>query len=127
MLKVPKCQGKVVLVGQGVGAWISIVVARLRPDLVSGIVGMSSDPDFTEELLWKNLSDDVKEKIMSEGEAVITWGSEKYPISRKLIEDGRENLLLTGEPGSIPVKCPVRLVRKRKHKVMLLLFSWYNS
>ena len=103
-------QGKVVLVGHGVGTWVAFLVAMKRPDLVSGIVGMAADPDFTEELLWKKLPDDVKEKIMREGVAEITWGKEKYPISRNLIEDGRNNLLLSGPPGSIPVSCPVRLI-----------------
>jgi pimeloyl-ACP methyl ester carboxylesterase len=32
-------RNKVVLVGSGVGAWISFVVAARRPDLVRGIVG----------------------------------------------------------------------------------------
>ena len=103
-------EGKVILVGHGVGAWVSFLVAAKRPDLVSGIVGMSADPDFTEELLWKNLSEDIKKKIMTEGVADITWGTETYPISKNLIEDGRQNLLLSGAEGSIPVTCPVRLV-----------------
>lgn len=90
---------KVILIGHGVGAWISFVVAAKRPDLVAGIVGLAADPDFTEELLWKKLPEDVKAKIMSEGVYEITWGREKYPISKNLIEDGRKNLLLTGGPG----------------------------
>jgi len=98
-----------VLVGHGVGAWISMVVAAKRPDLVGGIVGMSADPDFTEELLWKKLPEDVKNTIMTKGVCEITWGTEKYPISKNLIEDGRQNLLLTKGAGSIPIKCPVRL------------------
>ena len=101
---------KVILVGHGVGAWVSFIIASKRPDLVSGIVGLSADPDFTEELLWKNLDDGVKEKIMSNGLHEITWGNTKYPISWKLIEDGRENLLLGGEADSYPVTCPVRLI-----------------
>lgn len=108
--KVRKNKGKAVLVGHGMGAWISILIARRRPDLVSGIVGLSADPDFTEELLWKNLSEDIKKKIMDEGSCEITWGKEQYPISRRLIEDGRQNLLLAGGPGSVRVQCPVRLV-----------------
>lgn len=71
---------------------------------------MSADPDFTEELLWKRLPQDIKDCIMNEGVCEITWGNEKYPISRNLIEDGRENLILKGQPGSIPVQCPVRLI-----------------
>lgn len=58
---------KVVIVGYGVGTWISFLLAAKRPDLVKGIVGLASDPDFTEELLWKNLSEDIKAKIMNEG------------------------------------------------------------
>ena len=102
--------GKVVLVGHGVGTWVSMLVASRRPDLISGVVGLSADPDFTEELLWKSLPEDKKSEIMTEGVAEITWGNDKYKISKKLIEDGRDNLLLNGEPGSIPVTCPVRLV-----------------
>lgn len=98
---------KTVLVGHGVGAWISFVVAQKRPDLVAGIVGIAADPDFTEELLWKKLPQNVKDKIMTEGVAEIEWGDAKYPISKNLIEDGKQNLLL-GD--SIPVYCPVRLI-----------------
>jgi pimeloyl-ACP methyl ester carboxylesterase len=103
-------KNKVVLVGGGVGAWISFVVASRRPDLVRGIVGLSADPDFTEELLMKTLPDEEKTKIMNDGIAEITWGNDKYPISRNLIEDGKKNLLLTGGPGSLDITCPVRLI-----------------
>lgn len=90
---------RVVLVGHGLGAWIAFLIAAKRPDIVKGIVGMSADPDFTEELLWKNLSEDIKDKIMQNGVYEINWGNEKYPITRSLIEDGRRNLLLAGGPG----------------------------
>lgn len=94
--------GKVVLVGHGVGTWISFLVASKRPDLIGGIVGLSADPDFTEELLWKSFSDEVKDCIMTKGVCEITWGNTKYPISKNLIEDGRKNLILTGKPGVTP-------------------------
>ena len=81
------------------GAWISFIIASKRPDLIRGVVGIAADPDFTEELLWKTLSEEVKNKIMTEGVAEIQWGANKYPISRNLIEDGRKNLLLTGGKG----------------------------
>ena len=92
-------QGKTILVGHGVGAWISFIIASRRPDLVRGVVGIAADPDFTEELLWKGLSEEVKNTIMTEGSALIKWGGSKYPISKKLIEDGRLNLLLPGGEG----------------------------
>jgi pimeloyl-ACP methyl ester carboxylesterase len=51
---------KVVLVGGGVGGWVSILIALQRPDLVAGIVGLGADPDFTENLLWKELPEETK-------------------------------------------------------------------
>ena len=42
------------------------MVAKSRPDLTGGIVGISADPDFTEELLWKRLPEETKEKIMND-------------------------------------------------------------
>jgi len=40
---------------------VSLVVAGSRPDLIKGIVGISADPDFTENLLWRELSAEVSE------------------------------------------------------------------
>jgi hypothetical protein len=46
----------------------------------------------------------------NDGVTEISWGNDKYPISRNLIEDGKKNLLLTGGPGSLGITCPVRLI-----------------
>jgi len=102
--------GKVVLVGAGVGGWIAVLVALQRPDLVCGIVGLAADPDFTEDLLMKYLSEEEISSIMENGIHTIKWGAQTYPISRKLIEDGRKNLVLRGSKGSLDIRCPVRLV-----------------
>jgi len=99
---------KVVLVGAGVGGWVMLLVAKRRPDLVAGLVGLAADPDFTEDLLWEQLDDDVKTSIMEDGVHEITWGDSQYPISRNLIEDGRKNLVLRGE--KLNIDCPIRLV-----------------
>lgn len=101
---------KFVLVGGGVGGWVSVLVGIKRPDLVRGVVGLASDPDFTEDLLWKTFDEETKEEIMEKGSKTIDWGSESYPISRTLIEDGRENLVLRGGKNSLPLDCPVRLL-----------------
>lgn len=85
-----------------------------RPDLVSGIVGLAADPDFTEELLWKKLSAETKEKIIADGACEIEWGTEKYLISRNLIEDGRRNLLIADDSKPMDIQCPVRLIHGLK-------------
>jgi len=103
---------KAVLVGCGVGAWVAVLVALDRPDLVRGFIGLSADPDFTEDLLWKNLPEQEKEAIMRDGFREVKWGgrSEVYPITSSLIVDGRENLVLRGGPSSLDIQCPVRLI-----------------
>lgn len=103
---------KAVLVGAGVGGWVAVLVALERPDLVRGIVGLSADPDFTEDLLWSQLPEDVKEAIMRDGFREVKWGcrQEVYPITSSLIEDGRNNLVLRGGKDSLEIMCPVRLI-----------------
>lgn len=73
---------KAVLVGVGAGGWVAVLVAIRRPDLVRGIVGLSADPDFTEDLLWTNLPEAEKVAIMRDGFREIKWGGrdEVYPI-----------------------------------------------
>lgn len=108
----PGTVNKAVLVGCGVGAWVAVLVALARPDLVRGLIGLSADPDFTEDLLWKFLPDEEKEAIMRDGFREVKWGarSEVYPITSSLITDGRENLVLRGGPSSLDIQCPVRLI-----------------
>ena len=103
---------KAVLVGVGVGGWVAVLVALRRPDLVRGIVGLSADPDFTEDLLWKQLPEEEKDAIMKEGFREVKWGGrqEVYPITSSLIEDGRQNLVLRGGKDSLEIMCPIRLI-----------------
>ena len=108
---------KTILVGAGVGGWIMLLIALKRPDLVGGLVGMAADPDFTEELIWNGLSEIEKSAITNTGTVDITWGGVKYTMTKALIEDGRNNLLIHDITGgekvvknSLPVACPVRLI-----------------
>jgi len=40
----------------------------------------------------------------------IQWGDTTYPITRALVEDARHHLILNGEPRTLPVLCPVRIL-----------------
>jgi pimeloyl-ACP methyl ester carboxylesterase len=66
--------------------------------------------DFTEELMWKQFSPEMKRDIETKGEWIRSseYSSEGYPITRALIEDGRKHLMLGGliEPG-----CPVHILQ----------------
>ena len=102
-------QGPQILVGSSLGGWLMLLVALKRPHRVAGLVGIAAAPDFTEELMWPNMAPSVRKTLMRDG--VIfrpsAYGDGPYPITRALIEDGRDHLLL-GAP--IPIKCPVRLL-----------------
>eukprot|EP00188_Purpureofilum_apyrenoidigerum_P001345 Plantae.Rhodophyta-Purpureofilum_apyrenoidigerum.ctg17297.p2 GENE.Plantae.Rhodophyta-Purpureofilum_apyrenoidigerum.ctg17297~~Plantae.Rhodophyta-Purpureofilum_apyrenoidigerum.ctg17297.p2 ORF type:complete len:313 (-),score=60.26 Plantae.Rhodophyta-Purpureofilum_apyrenoidigerum.ctg17297:106-1044(-) len=102
---------KVMLVTTGVGVWIGMHVAMRRSKQIIGIVGMSVDPDFTEELILPSMTDEQKQIMKSDGVVEIEWGQKKYPIGQKFIDDAKNMLVLRKGPNSINVDCPVRLLQ----------------
>ena len=66
--------------------------------------------DFTEELMWKRFSPAVRKTIEQEGawQRPSQYGDEPYLITRHLIEEGRNHLLLGG---LIETGCPVRILQ----------------
>ena len=100
--------GPLVLVGSSMGGWIALLVARARPERVVALVGIAAAPDFTEVLMWQAMSFEQRAELMSNGMLhVPSQYGDPYPITRALIEDGRNQLLLH-EP--IALDCPVRLL-----------------
>jgi pimeloyl-ACP methyl ester carboxylesterase len=101
-----------VLVGSSMGGWIALLVALARPGRVAGLVGIAAAPDFTERLMWQAMSPRERERLMGEGVLhVPSQYGEPYPITRRLIEDGRRRLLLDAP---IPLDCPVRLLHGQR-------------
>lgn len=106
------CTGAQVVVGSSMGGWIALLLARelnRRGTPLAGLVLIAPAPDFTEELMWKEFSPEVRAEIEKNG----VWlrpseYGDPYPITRGLIEDGRRHLLLGG---SIDVGCPVRILQ----------------
>ncbi len=101
-------EGPIVLVGSSMGGWIALLVARAIPHRLIGLIGIAAAPDFTETLMWPALSETSRAALLSDGLVRIpsAYGGEQI-ITRALIEDGRNHLLL-GAP--IPIHCPVRLL-----------------
>ncbi|BAM86167.1 conserved hypothetical protein [Bradyrhizobium oligotrophicum S58] len=108
------CRGPQVVIGSSMGGWMALLLARelLRQPAeaaLAGLVLIAPAPDFTEELMWKGFSPDIRTEIETKG----VWMrpseyGEPYPITRALIEDGRNHLLLGG---AINVGCPVRILQ----------------
>lgn len=97
--------GKVVLVGSSMGGWISLLVARAMPERVAGIVTIAAAPDFTEDSMWSGFSDAQKQELMAGQVALPSEYGEPYIITRRLIEEGRDRLVLR-DP--LPLPFPVR-------------------
>lgn len=108
------CEGPQIVVGSSMGGWIALLLAReiarrSRGPKLAGLVLIAPAPDFTEELMWKGFSPDIRHQIETEGRWLrpSDYG-EPYPITRALIEDGRKHLVLQGP---IAVGCPVRILQ----------------
>jgi pimeloyl-ACP methyl ester carboxylesterase len=108
-------KGPQVVVGSSMGGWLALLLAReLRARAaagsIAGLVLIAPAVDFTEELMWKNFSPEVKRQIETEGswQRPSQYSESAYPITRGLIEDGRKHLLLGG---LIETGCPVRILQ----------------
>jgi pimeloyl-ACP methyl ester carboxylesterase len=106
-------EGPQILVGSSMGGWIMLLLALARPARIKGLVGLAPAPDFTEELIFRTLSEGDRAKLLRDGklEQPSDYSPEPTVITRALIEDGRKNLLLGGGAGApIAIGAPVRLL-----------------
>ncbi len=102
-------EGPQVLVGSSMGGWMALLAATARPERVQGLVLIAPAPDFTEKLMWTSFNADTQAEIMEKGVHMrpSDYG-EPYPITRALIEDGRNWQLLES---SIDFAGPVRILQ----------------
>ncbi|GGD43893.1 alpha/beta fold hydrolase [Sinisalibacter lacisalsi] len=102
-------EGPQVLVGSSMGGWISAILIREIPSKVAGFVGIAAAPDFTEDSMWRDFSADERARLMAEGLVHLPSDyGDPYPITRRLIEDGRRHLVLRE---ALAMPFPVRLLQ----------------
>lgn len=105
-------EGPLVLIGSSMGGWIALLAAVARPARIAGLIGIAAAPDFTETLMWNAMTPPERDRLVREGVLVVpSEYGDSYPITRGLIEDGRNHLLL-GAP--ISIGCPVRLLHGQR-------------
>ena len=104
-----------IFVGSSMGGWISLLAARhlmdKRPQIApAGIVLIAPAVDMTERLMWDRFPEDLRKSVQETGvyHRPSAYSEDPYPITWKLIEDGRRHLLLD-QP--IQTGCPVHILQ----------------
>jgi pimeloyl-ACP methyl ester carboxylesterase len=110
-------RGPQILVGSSMGGWLALLLAReLRrrgrtgPASIAGLVLIAPAVDFTEELMWKRFTPEIKRELADAGvwARPSQYAPEPYLVTRQLIEEGRNHLLLGA---MIETGCPVRILQ----------------
>jgi pimeloyl-ACP methyl ester carboxylesterase len=111
------CEGPQILIGSSMGGWLALLLTRELKwrgyngaAAIAGMVLIAPAVDFTEELMWKRFTPEIKRELEDNGvwARPSQYSPEPYLVTRRLIEEGREHLLL----GSlIETGCPVRILQ----------------
>lgn len=102
-------EGPYVLVGSSMGGWQALLLARAQPERLAGLVTIAAAPDFTEDSYWAGFDDAQKAALESVGHVELPSDyMEPYIITKRMIEDGRDNLVLRGP---LRFDCPVRFLQ----------------
>lgn len=101
--------GPQILVGSSMGGWISMLFAKADPRKLAGLVTIAAAPDFTEDGFFAGFSDAERAQLETEGVVYVPSDyGDPYPITKRMIEDGRNNLVLR-EP--LKFSFPVRMLQ----------------
>jgi len=108
-------KGPQVVIGSSMGGWLALLLMRAlkrgkKAPPIAGLVLIAPAVDFTEELMWKQFSPEVRQQIERTGawQRPSQYSEQPYPITKTLIEEGRDHLLLGG---LIETGCPVRILQ----------------
>jgi pimeloyl-ACP methyl ester carboxylesterase len=108
-------KGPQVVIGSSMGGWLALLLAARLRELkgsapLAGIVLIAPAVDFTEELMWKKFPEGIRREIEEKGAWMrpSLYEEGPYPITRRLIEEGRNHLLLGG---LIETGCPVHILQ----------------
>lgn len=107
--------GDVVLVGSSMGGWISLLLAKEMGRTLRGLVTIAAAPDFTEDQMFAGFTDQEREMMDRTGrvEQPSDYDDGPYVITRRLIEDGRNHLILRTP---LTLNCPARFLHGTEDK-----------
>jgi pimeloyl-ACP methyl ester carboxylesterase len=97
--------GPQIVVGSSMGGWMALLLSRelkrrAAPSIatIAGMVLIAPAVDFTEALMWKRFSPEIRREVTETGEwqRPSDYAEQPTIITRALIEEGRTHLLLDG-------------------------------
>ena len=113
----------VILIGSSLGAWISLVVAMQRPDVITAVIGIGSAIDFTSDTYHTKLTDQQRKlwedpvqtsSTSNAFEISSPYLDNAYPFTRELYRSGNDYLICQDNHLSKiahrELKCPVRFL-----------------
>ncbi|MDD9841820.1 MAG: alpha/beta hydrolase [Alphaproteobacteria bacterium] len=106
-------KGRQILVGSSFGGWLSLMMAEALRDKIAALVLIAPAVDMTHRLMWQEFSQTERDTLIKEGIIYIPseYDEKGYPITRKLIEDGKQYLMLDK---GIAYHGPVRILHGQK-------------
>jgi pimeloyl-ACP methyl ester carboxylesterase len=88
-------EGPILPVGSSMGGWQSLLLVRALPARIAGLVTIAAAPDFTEDGYWASFTEAQKKTLAETGQVELPSDyMEPYIITRRMIEDGRKQLVL---------------------------------
>ena len=111
---------KLIFIGSSMGSWIGLNLFSFFNKKIKGFIGISSAPEFLEELMWKKFSKKVKKTILLNKIYNLDYGNFSYPLTKQLIWNGRKNKILNKK---INIKIPITLFYGLKDEVVPLKLS----
>ena len=105
-----RAEGRQVRVRSHRGGWIACLGARRVAARGCVLGGIGAVPDFTEDTMGAGFSAALKGEMAETGRVALPsdYSDEPYIITRKMIEDGRKQLVLR-DP--LPLNFPVRFLQ----------------
>jgi pimeloyl-ACP methyl ester carboxylesterase len=107
-------EGPQTLVGSSMGGWLALLAARAlsaagEADRLTGLVLVAPAVDFTERL-WAAMPPEARDEIERNGVwlRASAYSADPYPITKALIEEGRDHLLFDN---AIRSHCPVHILQ----------------
>ena len=109
-----------IFIGSSMGSWVALNLLPYFKKKIKGFIGISSAPEFLEELMWKKFNNKIKKIIMTKKIYYLDHGGFTYPLTKQLIFDGRKNKVLNNK---INLKMPITLFHGTNDKVVPMSFS----